>query len=80
MGTLSGMSMVLTTCILLYDHFIHRHRFFFVQIKRFLITQPREWGNLGVILVRVCESVFLNLPQSYITWSSKMMTYSYNIT
>ena len=27
-------------------------------------------GNLGVILIRVCEPVFLNLPQSY-TWSSK---------
>ena len=29
-----------------------------------------------VILVRVCEPVFLNLPQSY-TWPSKNMTYSY---
>ena len=33
-------------------------------------------GNLGVILVQVCEPVFSNLPQSY-TWSSKKMTYSY---
>ena len=43
--------------------------------------------NLGVILVRVYESVFQNLPDSYIwplkkrtrsyTWSSKMLTYSY---
>ena len=47
---------------------------------------PRE-GNLGVILVRVCEPVFQNLPHSYTwplkrrthsyTWSSKMLTYSY---
>ena len=28
------------------------------------------WGNLGVILVRVCEPVFQNLPHSY-TWPSK---------
>ena len=44
-------------------------------------------GNLGVILVRVCEPVFQNLPHSYTwpskkrihsyTWSSKMLTYSY---
>ena len=33
-------------------------------------------GNLGVILVRVCEPVFQNLPHSY-TWSSKKWTYSY---
>ena len=33
-------------------------------------------GNLRVILVRVCGSVFWNLPQAY-TWSSKKMTYSY---
>ena len=56
-GLLSSMPMVLTIYIL-YDHFIHRHRFIFVQIKRFLRTQPREGGNLEVILVRVCESVF----------------------
>ena len=36
-GLLSGMLMVLA--ILLYEHFIHRHRFIFVQIQRFLITQ-----------------------------------------
>ena len=30
----------------------------------------------GVILVRVCEPVFRNLPQYY-NWSSKKMTYSY---
>ena len=44
-------------------------------------------GNLGVILVRVCEPVFQNLPDSYTwpskkrthsyTWSSKILTYSY---
>ena len=44
-------------------------------------------GNLGVILVRVCESVFQKLPYSYTwplkkrthsyTWSSKMLTFSY---
>ena len=44
-------------------------------------------GNFGVILVRVCEPVFQNLPHSYTwpskkrthsyTWSSKMLTYSY---
>ena len=33
-------------------------------------------GNLGVILVRVCESVFQNLPHSY-TWPSKKRTHSY---
>ena len=44
-------------------------------------------GVTGVILIRVCESVFQNLPYSY-TWplkkrthsytcSSKMLTYSY---
>ena len=50
------------------------------------------WGGGGggggrVILVRVCEPVFQNLPHSYTwplkkrthscTWSSKMLTYSY---
>ena len=44
-------------------------------------------GNLRVILVRVCEPAFKNLPHSYTwpsqkwthsyTWSSKMLTYSY---
>ena len=44
-------------------------------------------GVTGVILVRVCEPVFQNLPHSYTwplkkrthsyTWSSKMLTYSY---
>ena len=33
-------------------------------------------GNLGVILVRVCEPVFQNLPHSY-TWPSKKRTHSY---
>ena len=33
-------------------------------------------GNLGVILVWVCQPFFLNLLQLY-TWSSKKMTYSY---
>ena len=33
-------------------------------------------GNLGVILVRVCEPVFQNLPHSY-TWPSKKQTHSY---
>ena len=32
--------------------------------------------NLGVILVRVCEPVFQNLPHSY-TWPSKKRTHSY---
>ena len=35
-----------------------------------------EEGNLGVILVRVCEPVFQNLPHSY-TWPSKKRTHSY---
>ena len=35
-------------------------------------------GNLGVILVRVCDPVFWKLPQSY-TWPSKNMTYSYTL-
>ena len=44
-------------------------------------------GNLGVVLVQVCEPVFQNLPHSYTwplkkqtysyTWSSKMLTYTY---
>ena len=43
--------------------------------------------NLRIIVVRVCEPVFRNLPQSYTwplknrtlsyTWSSKMLAYSY---
>ena len=33
-------------------------------------------GNYGVILVRVCEPVFQNLPDSY-TWPSKKRTHSY---
>ena len=33
-------------------------------------------GNLGVILVRVCEPVFGNLPHSY-TWPLKTRTHSY---
>ena len=43
-------------------------------------------GNLRVILVRMCEPVFQNLPHLYTwplkkrthsyTWSSKMLTYS----
>ena len=48
-----------------------------------------EWvmGNFGVIVVRVCETEFRNLPHSYTwplrkwshsyTWLSKMLTYSY---
>ena len=50
-------------------------------------SQGRGGNNLGVILVRVCEPVFQNLPHSYTwtskkrthsyTWSSKMLTYSY---
>ena len=32
--------------------------------------------NLGVILVRVCEPVFQNLPHSY-TWPLKKRTHSY---
>ena len=32
--------------------------------------------NLGVILLRVCEPVFQNLPHSY-TWPSKKRTHSY---
>ena len=31
-------------------------------------------GNLGVIVVRVCESVFQNLPHSY-TWPLKTRTH-----
>ena len=33
-------------------------------------ARARGGGNLGVILVRMCEPVFFNLSQSY-TWSSK---------
>ena len=33
-------------------------------------------GNLGVILVRVCDPVFQNLPHSY-TWPLKKRTHSY---
>ena len=33
-------------------------------------------GNLGVLLVRVCEPVFRNLPHSY-TWPLKKRTHSY---
>ena len=33
-------------------------------------------GNLGVIVVRVCEPVFQNLPHSY-TWPLKKRTHSY---
>ena len=33
-------------------------------------------GNFGVILVRVCEPVFQNLPYSY-TWPLKKRTHSY---
>ena len=38
----------------------------------------RGWGagNLGVILVRVCEPVFQNIPHSY-TWPLKKRTHSY---
>ena len=32
--------------------------------------EGRGGGNLGVIVVPVCEQVFRNLPHSY-TWSSK---------
>ena len=41
-----------------------------------------EGGNLGVILVRVCEPVFQNLPYSFTwlpysyTWPSKKRTHS----
>ena len=34
--------------------------------------------NLGVILLRVCEPVFLNIPQSY-TWFSKNDIFIYLI-
>ena len=37
---------------------------------------PLAWGNLGVILVWVCEPVFQNLPHSY-TWPLKKRTHSY---
>ena len=33
-------------------------------------------GNLGVIVVRVCEPEFRNLPHSY-TWPLKKWTHSY---
>ena len=46
----------------------------------FIIPKP-SWvgvgaGNLGVIVVRVFEPVFRNLPQSY-TWPLKKRTHSY---
>ena len=34
-------------------------------------------GNLGVIVVRVFEPVFWNLPQSYLTWTLKKRTHLY---
>ena len=35
-----------------------------------------ERSNLGVIVVRVCEPVFQNLPHSY-TWPLKKRTHPY---
>ena len=35
-----------------------------------------DGSNLGVILVRMCEPVFQNLPHSY-TWPLKKRTHSY---
>ena len=45
-----------------------------------ILENPRGGGGdkLRVILVHLCEPVFLNLPQSY-TWSSKKMSHSYNL-
>ena len=57
------------------------------MLKHFLLISRGWRGNSGVILVRVSEPVFQNLPHSYTwplkkrthlyTWSSKMLTYSY---
>lgn len=69
------------------------HRFFFVIFRghnasscMYLILCG---GNLGVILVQVCESVFEKLLQWYTwslkgiasscTWLNKMFTYSYTV-
>ena len=66
------------------------------------ISKHSEWGkggggvgagvggsadNFGVIVIRICEPVFRNLPHSYTwplknwtnsyTWSSEMLSYSY---
>ena len=43
-----------------------------------LINTREGGGYLGVMLIRVCGPVFLNLPQSY-TWPSKHLTYSYTL-
>ena len=66
-------------------------RFVWINLQAYIYI-PREGvgervGNLGVILVRVCEPVFQNLSHSYTlpskkrthsyTWSSKMLTCSY---
>ena len=78
------------TCFHLYRPCIFNRKYLAV----FAMCRTRVWGgwggeegNLGVILVRVCEPVFQNLPHSYTwpskkrthsyTWSSKMLTYSY---
>ena len=36
-----------------------------IQGKFVNMFKPREGGNLGDILVQVCEPVSLNLPHSY---------------
>ena len=47
-----------------------------VHAKEGLILEGRGGDNLGVIVVRVCEPVFQNLPHSY-TWPLKIRTHSY---
>ena len=47
-----------------------------VHVNRLLGLCGWGGGNLWVILVRVCEPVFWNLPHSY-TWTLKKRTHSY---
>ena len=63
----------------MYIQIILRMRMRKVSPRPLLAIQPLSRGdNLGVILVRVCEPVFQNLPHSY-TWPSKRRTHSYLI-
>ena len=69
------------------DHPAHPHSLMRVFADGMFLLQPPKikenfhtgWiylGNLGVILICVCEPVFQNLPHSY-TWPLKKRTHSY---